>query len=513
MILRQYQKECIETIDSHGDGAWLCQLATGLGKTVIFSRIPRYGRMLVLAHREELVRQPVKYFDVPVGIEMADSQMGNEDVVCASVQTLSRRLNRFPRDIFHTIVIDECHHAAASTYQKILTHFNPKRILGFTATPNRSDGIGLECAFDKIIFERNLKWGIENGYLSNIECKRLNIGYDLSKVAVWMGDYAPGDLERVVNVDSCNHAIAEAVKNIAEFPCLIFAVDVAHAEALAKYIPGAVALSAKSKNRSEVINAYKQGDIPVLINCALFTEGTDLPNTRTVIIARPTKSNALYTQMVGRGTRLHDGKGKCLLIDCVGISNMPICTAPSLLGLDLDAVPLAYQKDIEGDLLADIPAVIEQKSDTPESWINNVKIVNLWAKANAYTLHDVNWIKLSDGSMRIRLPAGHKKSVWMTISAPDLTGYSVFETSGGYATRQPTQKCYDFAYDCLRTQFSDCHPLWSLSSSKRWGASPANEKQLEYINRLSSRKKIDVSNVLTNITKLQAAQLIERMKG
>jgi superfamily II DNA or RNA helicase len=122
--------------------------------------------------------------------------------------------------------------------------------LGFTATPNRADGAGLESVFDRIIYRKDLRWGIENKYLSPLYCKRVNVGYDLSGVAVRMGDYSPADLERVVNVDKCNDAIAEVVKNIAELPCIIFAVDVKHAEAIAARIPGAVALSAASKDRA-----------------------------------------------------------------------------------------------------------------------------------------------------------------------------------------------------------------------------------------------------------------------
>ena len=106
MQLRDYQQECLEKIAQKGAGRWLCQLATGMGKTVIFSRIPRGGRTLILAHREELVKQPGKYFDCPIGIEMAGNSAGNEPVVCASVQTLAKRLDKFQPDTFETIIVD-----------------------------------------------------------------------------------------------------------------------------------------------------------------------------------------------------------------------------------------------------------------------------------------------------------------------------------------------------------------------------------------------------------------------
>ena len=159
--LRPYQEECLAAIPDCG--AFLIQMATGLGKTVTISRIPRRGRMLILAHRDELVHQPGKYFDVPVGIEMGAETSHGEEVVCASVPSLVRRLHRFAPDDFDVIITDECHHAAAATYQKIIAHFKPRLHLGFTATPNRNDDVGLESVYEDIVFERDLEWGIKNG--------------------------------------------------------------------------------------------------------------------------------------------------------------------------------------------------------------------------------------------------------------------------------------------------------------------------------------------------------------
>ena len=518
MELRPYQKECLAAIEAAGPGRWLCQLATGLGKTVIFANIPpayKHACTLILSHRQELVRQPLRYFtDRWTGVEMADEHPDlAAEVISASVQTMVRRLHHYPVTQFHTIIVDEAHHAASPTYRMILEYFQAERVLGFTATPNRADGLGLEAVFDKIIFQKDLRFGIEQGFLSNIQCRRVTIGYDLSHVATRMGDYAPGELERAVNVDGCNKAIAEIVSKIAEPPVLIFAVDVAHAEALAAVIPGAKALSAKSQDRAETVAAFREGRIPVLVNCALFTEGTDIPEVRTVIIARPTKSAALYTQMVGRGTRLAPGKDHCLLIDCVGVSNTPLCTAPTLLGLDPDSVPPRYRGEIEGDLLKDIPAVIERSADTPENWVKNIEVVDLWSKAQGYVLHDVNYQRKPDGSLSVYLPVeGSRRGASLRISAPDLTGDAVLSTSAGYVVRLPAQQCYDLAFECLRAKFLDCRPLWSLSSAKRWGSAPAGEKQIEYINRLAARRGVDVSGVMAGLTKIQASSLIERMR-
>ena len=199
MDLRPYQTECLDEIQARGPGKWLVQMATGLGKTVVFSNLPRPGRTLILAHREELLSQAAGHQDVIVGLESAKgSSSGMEQVVVASVQSLVKRLDRFDPEEFHTLIVDEAHHSVASTYCKILQHFQPVQLLGFTATPSRTDGVGLEEVFDDIIFEYPLIDGIRDGWLVPIECKRARIGWDLSSVAARMGDLALGELAKAV---------------------------------------------------------------------------------------------------------------------------------------------------------------------------------------------------------------------------------------------------------------------------------------------------------------------------
>ncbi len=213
MNLRDYQKECINKINSIDKGNYLIQMATGLGKTVTFANIQRKGRVLLLSHREELVNQPRKYYNCTFGIEQGKNHSTNEEVVSASVQSIVKRLDNFNPNDFDMIICDEAHHAAASTYKKIFSYFKPRLLLGFTATPNRADGVRLNDVFSKIIFKRDLRWGIKNGYLSNIFCRRVDIGYDLSNVHTRMGDYAPSELETAMSDTS--DAIAEAYRKYA----------------------------------------------------------------------------------------------------------------------------------------------------------------------------------------------------------------------------------------------------------------------------------------------------------
>lgn len=290
--LRDYQQECIDAIQEQAPGAYLCQMATGLGKTATFSHIPRQGRVLLLSHREELVHQPAKYYDCAVGFERAHETSHGEPVVSASVQSLVRRLNRFSPDEFNMIITDEAHHAAADTYRTIYDYFRPRLHIGFTATPNRGDHVRLDNVFSKIIFQRDLRWGIENGYLCPIKCLRVDIGYNLTQVKTRMGDYAPGELEEAM--EGTADAIAQAYRELAQGATLIFAVSVKQAEEIAQRIPGAVVVTGKTQNRDEIIKKFTSGDIKCIVNVMVFTEGTDIPRVETVIVARPTQSEGLY---------------------------------------------------------------------------------------------------------------------------------------------------------------------------------------------------------------------------
>lgn len=517
--LRDYQREVIEEVERRGPGRWLVQLFTGAGKTVIFASLidqwlgaGQIKRALLLSHRQELVEQPVKYFSHPVGIERGDQRAGWEPVVSASVQTMVKRLDQFDPEEFDLIIIDEAHHAAASTYRKIIDYFRPDTLLGFTATPNRGDGVRLDDVFEDIIVEKDFLWGIENEWLCPVRCYRVDIGYDLAAVRTQAGDYAVGDLEKALSIEGATRAIAEAHERFTTGPTMIFAVSVAHAEDIAKAIPGAVALSAKSKERAEVLERFRAGSVSTIVNCMLFTEGTDLPMIETLIVARPTKSAALYVQMVGRGMRTHDGKQRLTLVDCVGASSLDMCTAPTLVGFDLEAVPEEALDEIEGDLMAELPAKIETRGDTPRTWIRNVQIVRMFAKRRGYRLHDVRWFKHGDGRLTLELPRGR----WMEISRPDLRGRAILRTYAGKgrpvaSERMQMQKCLDWAFEVLRDRAGDERQLWSLSAWQKWGGAPATEKQRALISRFFRGADPNGFSESGSLTKGEAALILDRV--
>lgn len=494
--LRDYQKECIDIIESKPSGSYLVQMPTGCGKTATFTHIPRHGRVLVLAHREELVRQPARYYDCPVGFEIAAERSHGEDVVIASVQSLVNRLDRFSYDEFDKIITDEAHHAAAGTYKKIYDHFTPEKHIGFTATPNRGDKAKLDDVYSEIIFQRDLRWAIQSGYLCDIHCLRINIGFDLSAVHTRNGDYAPGELDQAM--DGTADAIAQAYREHAKGATLIFAVSVHQAEEIAKRISGAVVVTGKTKDRAEIIERFTRREIPCIVNVMVFTEGTDIPLVETVIIARPTQSEALYTQMVGRGLRIHPEKEKLILIDCVGVTGKAsLCTAPSLLGIDLKNVPASKADEIQGPIF-ELPQKAVAASDCPESWIRNVQIVDLWAKGMSYNLHDVNYFKMPDGSLVCSLP--DRRSI--TIPCPDQLGQVTY-----CGKPMPYQAALDRAYAELCDFNADARLIWDLNAVKAWGKKPATESQLRIIQR--KFKNFDV----TGLDRLQASQILNRVFG
>lgn len=498
MELRPYQQECLEVIDGLQPGAYLVQMATGLGKTVTFANIDRHGgRALILSHREELVRQPAKYYTCSFGVEQGPCHAGGEEVVSASVASMARRLDRFDPYEFDLIICDEAHHAAARTYRRIFDHFRPRLLLGFTATPARGDKVRLDDVFSRIVFQRDLRWGVENGYLCDILCKRIGIGYDLTAVHTRHGDYAPGELDEAM--DGTADAIAQAYREHAVGATLIFAVSVRHANEIAGKIPGAVVVTGETKDRAAIIEAFTAGEIPCIVNCMVFTEGTDIPRVETVIVARPTQSESLYCQMVGRGLRLCPGKERLVLIDCVGVTGKAsLCTAPSLLGIDMAGIPAGRAEQVQGGLF-ELPIRAAAAGDCPESWIRNVEIVDLWAREQKYQTHDVNWFKLPNGDLVCSLADGKK----LSIPCPDSLGKVHFKNGAVLAM----QEALDLAYTTLNTKYGDQRKLWDLNAVKRWGSGLATAKQIDRIRKQC--RSFDCSN----LTKGQASQIINRLSA
>jgi len=213
------------------------------------------------------------------------------------------------------------------------------------------------------------------------------------------------------------------------------------------------------------------------------------------MIARPTSNSSLYTQMVGRGLRLYPGKDKLTLIDLVGTTGRAnLCTAPSLLGVDINTVPANKQDEIQGDLF-ELPEIITKKSDCPGSWIRNVEIVDLWAKEQSYNTHGVNYFKMPNGNMVVSIP---KRRI--VIPAQDELGKTIWN-----GKKVTMQKAFDEAYLYLKENYADAEYIWNVDMMRKWGKVPASEKQVNMIKRFMKDFDTDQLN------KMQATQILNRL--
>lgn len=512
IVLRDYQQECVDALVAAGDGSHLVVMATGLGKTVTFAHMPRLGRMLILSHRDELVRQPQKYFDCPFGIEKAGETSDGEDVVSASVQTLSKesRLRRFEPGEFDVVVTDEAHHAIAPSYRKVVEYLEPRVHIGFTATPNRDDGRGLNRVFDDIVFERDLKWGIQNGYLSDIDCRRVLVSWKTRGLKSQAGDFALRALSEVVNTAKTNVQVAAAYEQYAVGQTLVFASSVDHAYALSELIRGSRVVDGRTpvEERRELIAAFTNREIPALINFGVFTEGTDLPLIETVLLARPTKNQALYAQMVGRGLRLAPGKPYLRLIDCMGVSESSrLCTAPSLFGFNEDEFSPAARKCLDGSLL-NLEARLLEAEDTPSGWVLRDRKVDLLERDKTR----VAWVRLP-GNKRSVSAAGF----FVELHGPDALGAcQVVCLVDGDRVEKGFASLHDadgFVYNWLLTNDNErvkgARSLWDSEYAARWGNSVPSEKQLVFLANILPPGSLKELDEIGDITKRECAMLIE----
>jgi ATP-dependent helicase IRC3 len=378
--LRPYQQEALDSVVSFSEKGIVRQLVvlpTGAGKTVIFSHLPQFKQkslpMLVLAHREELLHQAKQKIswsnpDLTVEIEQGENHAGHVDVVVASVPTLGRaqstRIQKYPPDYFNSIVIDEAHHAAAPTYRRILDYFNPSFLLGVTATPQRSDSVRLTDVFQEIVYYKTIQDLIQDGYLSPLVGYRIKTDTDISGVETNDGDYNQSQLEDVIDNPQRNATIVAAYNDLVpNAKALVFAAGVRHAQNLAlsfgqAQITNEVILGVSSTDdRRDILARFASGETRVLINVGVLTEGFDEPSVEAILLARPTRSTLLYTQIVGRGTRLYEGKPHCTILDFADTTKgrKPI-GLPSLLGL-----PPEF--DLQGQSLTDVANKYKELED------------------------------------------------------------------------------------------------------------------------------------------------------
>lgn len=332
--LRPYQQQARERIHAeweNGHTRTLLVLPTGTGKTIVFASVAadqvRAGhRVLILAHRGELLEQAADKLQRSTGlvsaVEKADATCLNTwfRVVVGSVQTLQRtaRLERFSHDYFGTIIIDEAHHAITDGYRRILDYFDHARVLGVTATPDRGDMRNLGEVFDSLAFEYKLTDAIKEGYLCRIMAQTIPLKLDISSVTMSGGDYAVGDLGTALD-PYLEQIAAEMAQRCKGRKTVVFLPLIKTSQKFRDLLNShgfrAAEVNGQSTDRKKVLADFDAGKYNVLCNSMLLTEGWDCPSVDCVVVLRPTKVRSLYSQMVGRGTRLSPGKSDLLLLD------------------------------------------------------------------------------------------------------------------------------------------------------------------------------------------------------
>lgn len=332
--LRPYQQKARDRIHAEWDAGHtrtLLVLPTGTGKTIVFASVAadqvRAGdRVLILAHRGELLEQAADKLQRSTGlvsaVEKAESTCLDSwfRVVVGSVQTLQRtaRLERFPQDYFGTIIIDEAHHAITDGYRRILDYFSGARVLGVTATPDRGDMRNLGEVFDSLAFEYKLTDAIKEGYLCKIMAQTIPLKLDITSVTMSGGDYAVGDLGTALD-PYLEQIAAEMANRCKSRKTVVFLPLIKTSQKFRDLLNThgfrAAEVNGQSDDRKQVLADFDADKYNVLCNSMLLTEGWDCPSVDCVVVLRPTKVRSLYSQMVGRGTRLSPGKTDLLLLD------------------------------------------------------------------------------------------------------------------------------------------------------------------------------------------------------
>ncbi|MCJ1417842.1 hypothetical protein MMC32_004187 [Xylographa parallela] len=571
--LREYQEECIQAVLAHlerGHKRLGVSLATGSGKTVIFTQLVDRVKApdrdatqtLILAHRRELVEQAARHCALAYPTKTIEIEMGNThasgtaDITVASVRSIASgdRMSKFHPERFKLVLVDEAHHIVASSYMDTLKHFGllepgaaSPALVGVSATLSRFDGLRLGAAIDHIVYHKDYVDMIGEKWLSDVIFTTVQSKADISKVSRSnSGDFMQSELSSAVNTTETNEITVRAWLSRARSrkSTIVFCVDLAHVSGLtltfrkngidARFVTG----NTPSKIRAELLDAFKNGEFPVLLNCGVFTEGTDIPNLDCVLLARPTRSRNLLVQMIGRGMRLHPGKENCHIIDMVASLETGVVTIPTLFGLD----PSELVKEADVEQLRQL----KQKNDLEIEDIrpdnpNNTDKERLLNSTITFTDYDSVYDLIDDtsGERHIR---GISQLAWVHV-AEDR--YVLSSQDGEYLTIEKTgmsQPLYRIRYNprvssglvlekewrpysrtrevataetfsdavhAADTFASETFPRYIISNGQAWRKAPATSGQLAFLNKL---KEVNGKLRADQITKGKAADMITKVK-
>ncbi|KAK2732379.1 GPI inositol deacylase [Myotisia sp. PD_48] len=557
--LRDYQEECIQSVLTYlreGHKRLGISLATGSGKTVIFTqlinRIPPPEKdstqTLILVHRKELVEQAAKhcmlaYPSKTIDIEMANSHAsGTADITIASIRSLlsKDRLEKYDPKRFKLILVDEAHHIVARSYREALAHFgldelcNDSPVLvGVSATFSRPDGLKLGAVIDHIVYHKNYVDMIGDNWLANAVFTTVKSNADLSRVGdAPNGDFQTRQLSSVVNTETTNEITVSAWISRAKErkSTLVFCVDIEHVECLtakfrqngidARYITSQTPKSARAKELDE----FKKGSFPVLVNCGLFTEGTDIPNIDCVLLARPTRSKNLLIQMIGRGLRLHPGKKNCHIIDMVASLDSGVLTTPTLLGLHPDeGLKEMHVEDFKWTQVSDDTAKPAESKNPRSVPVEDIALditdydsvydllQDSSGEKHVRSMSDNAWVQVKPDQYILGAPAGR-----LTIFKDESGNYSVHHfavLSTWEKSKSPFSRARVVASSLELEQALNAADTFAnrifgrtfIALRQPWRRKKASVEQINFLRK--SIKDLD-----PRITKGQAADMITKMK-
>lgn len=565
--LRPYQTDFLDAIASaatRGIRRQLAVLPTGAGKTVCFAHLREHlgltGRMMVLAHRKELLDQAAAKLqainpELTVEVEQANRRGGSADVVVASVQTIGmggKRLEQFDPSEFELVVADESHHATARTWLRIFEHFGILRVegkqiiatgnpaapllVGVTATPMRGDNVGLSSVFEEVVYEKSLRDMVVDGWLCPPRAWRIDTAADLTGLRTQDGDFVLAELAERVNVPDRNILAVRAYQACAEWQrAVVFCVDVAHAQAVAdafcdEGIPAAAVWGKMDpEDRAETLARFSRGELLVLTNCSLLTEGYDEPRIACLIMARPTRSVGLYLQMMGRGLRLAEGKTHVAIVDMADVTSHSLPSAASILGLppkwDCKGRDVLKQVEELTDIAKEAPRVLERavSLEDAQRLMREVDILgDTTILRDLRRLSKFSWSVTPSGNVfYLSLPGGRVITVredvlglWhLTLADPDHAAFSGDIVSAPWSEQmalpapRSREEAVHFADTYVRRFFDSVIPVVRTDAYwRKEAATDGQRRQLERVHRwkdgLTKGEASDLLNAVFNKRKV-----------
>lgn len=534
--LRDYQTEAIAALFD----AWTTGmrrpalvLPTGAGKTVVFAELIRQWRertgtrSMVLVHRDELADQAMSKIrnaapGLSVGKVKARDNEVTADVVVASVQTIARQSRR---TVLHyaqdragplgLIVTDECHHAAARSYQDVYDSFPMASHAGVTATLERGDGVGLGDTWDDVVYSRSILWMIKNGYLVQPRGYNEDLsGLDLDTVKRSRGDYQANDLGEAMEEAGLSDALPKVWKEYAAGrPTIVFTPTVATAESVAQAfelghgIRSAVVSGATPREeRLKIFEDFRTGRVTVLVNCMVLTEGFDAPWASCVIVARPTQSRPLYVQMVGRVLRPWRDKNDAIVINVNG--------AGGKLATLVDLEPGSVKEIGEGEGLLDAEEreALEEVDDSTKTRVPRPRQIRLKDAASLFAASHAAWLETAAGIMFIS--AGEwTYFLWPNQEVPGSWDVCRHGKSGPWERTAHQAMDAEMAMAWAEAEAED-HGSFNVGRKAAWRSGRPTEKMINYAAILGiSATGLSKSELSDRISVVKESAILDRYLG